>query len=253
MKILLRLLLPILVIAAGYGVMKWLGAGKEEGTTRRERPARRLPQVEVIELHRADFAVTVRSQGVVRAHNSASLTPRVSGRVLQVHEQFEEGAFFREGDVLVKLDAADFEAALAGAEARLARAEATLAQEVARAEQALLDWRDLGYTEEPGDLVRRIPQLKEAEANVKAANADLVQARRDLERANVIAPYDGCVRERLVGPGQSVNPGTTLGRIFSTDLAEVRLPLAAEDLPFLDLPGEAGPGSLPVTLTDTLD
>lgn len=252
MKVALRFLLPLVVIAIGYGGMKLL-IGSEEESTRRERPVRRLPQVEVVELRRSDFGVTIRSQGVMRPHNSASLTPRVSGRVLKVHEGFEDGAFFKEGDVLLELDAEDFDAAVASAEARVARAEAEKLQEQARADQALLDWRDLGLPGEPSPLVLRVPQMKEADANLKSAEAELLQASRNLERSKVLAPYDGCVMRRLVGPGQSVNPSTTLGEIFSTDYAEVRLPLTAEDLPFLELPSENNPLRLPVSLTDSLD
>ena len=138
MKVLLRLLLPLVVLVVGYGAMKLL-IGSEAEPPRRERPTRRLPQAEVVELRRSDFGVTVRSQGVMRPHNSASLTSRVSGRVLIVHDRFEDGAFFKKGDVLLELDAEDFDAAVASAEARVARAEAEKLQEEARAAQALLD------------------------------------------------------------------------------------------------------------------
>lgn len=251
MKIALRLLIPLLLLAAGYGAMRYLGK-KEEVTAPPRHRERELPKAEVVELRRSNFAASIGSQGVVRAHNSTALTSRVSGRVHVVNNRFEDGAFFKKGDVLLELDPTDFDAALAGAEARLARAHAALAQEEARSQQALLDWQDLGYTEEPSDLVLRKPQLKEAEANVKAADADLIQAQRNLERSRVLAPYDGCVLKRNVGPGQSVSSSTPLGEIFSTDYAEVRLPLAAEHLPFIALPGEDGKGTIPVVLTDAL-
>ena len=42
--------------------------------------------------------------------------------------------------------------------------------------------------------------------------------------------------DRLVGVGQQIGPGTTLGRIYATDVAEVRLPISTRELPFVDLP-----------------
>ena len=247
----IRLLIPLLIIAAGYGGMKILGKKVEE-TTKPKHHERELPEAKVIELRISNFGADIDSQGVVRAHNSTPLTSRVSGRVLVINERFEDGGFFQEGDVLLELDPTDFEASLASAEAGLARATAAHAQESARSQQALLDWQDLGYTEPPSDLVLRKPQLKEAVANVKSGEASLIQAQRDLERTRVLAPYDGCVLKRNVGPGQSISPGTPLGEIFSTDYAEVRLPLSAEDLPFIDLPGEGEHAPVPLTLTDAL-
>jgi RND family efflux transporter MFP subunit len=250
-NIALRFLIPLLLIAVGYGGMKILGTKVEETAPPRSFE-RELPKADVIELRRSSFAASIDSQGVVRAHNSTPLTSRVSGRVQLINPRFEDGGFFKKGDILLELDPSDFEASLASAEARLARATAAHAQEVARAQQALLDWQDLGYTEPPSDLVLRKPQLKEAEANVKSGQADLLQAQRDLERARVLAPYDGCVLKRNVGPGQSITPGTPLGEIFSTDFAEVRLPLAAGDYPFVNLPGESNKESVPVVLSDAL-
>jgi len=256
-KLIIRLILPILVLLAGYGSMKHLAKGKpdeEAGRPGMFPPGgRNAQEVKGIRLKRTDYQVTLSSQGIVRAHNSTSLTPRVAGRVMRIHPSFENGAFFKKGAILLELDPSDFESALASAEAQLARAEAALAQEVARAEQALLDWKDLGYTDSPGDLVLRKPQMKEADANVKAATASLMKAQRDLEHTKVLSPYDGCVLSRDVGPGQSVGSSTTLGAIFSTDYAEIRLPLSAEDLKFIELSTGELEEAIPVVLTDAID
>lgn len=253
MKIAIRLLIPpILILGLGWWVLGWLSEGEEK--PKRSRDYRRAPpKVRVAKLERTDFKVIISSNGVVRAHNSTSLTPRVSGQVLRISEQFEDGAFFQSGDVLIELDPTDFDAALATAKARVARAEAVLAQEQARAEQARLDWTDLGNLGEPSDLVLRKPQLKEATASLTAAKADLEAANRDAERSEIAAPYAGCVRRRLVGPGQSVSPGTDLGEIFSTEFAEIRLPLTASDLSYFKLPEDAGESPISVSFYDSLD
>lgn len=229
----------------------WVTEDKERSDqSRRSRGTK--PKVTVVELQRSDFPVTITSEGVVKAHNSTSLTPRVSGRVLSINPEFESGGFFKKDDILLELDPTDFDAAVAAAEARLARADAALAQEIARGEQARADWKDLGYEGEPSSLVLREPQMREAKANFKAATADLESAHRDLDRCQVRAPYDGCVLDRLVGLGQSVSPGTQLGEIFSTDYAEIRLALASPDLPYFSLPEEQEE-EIHVTIFDALD
>jgi len=246
---LLRIAIPILILAIGFFVARELA--EPVPAPKPEDEARQLLETEVNELRRANYTVLLESQGLVRAQHRSTLTSSVAGTVVRVHPAFEDGAFFREGEVLLELDPADFRAALAAAESQLARAEATLAQEEARARQARLNWQDLGYDEEPSDLVLRVPQLKEARANVDSAQAELDQAARNLERTKVRAPFNGRVAERMVGLGQAVGASTALGEVFSTDTAEVRLPLTARQLEFIDLPVHENE-CVPVTLTDAL-
>jgi len=78
-----------------------------------------------------------------------------------------------------------------------------------------------------------------AAAALAAAEADLVNAERNLERTRISLPYDGMVRSKDADIGQYVNPGTRLGVTFATDYAEVRLPLTDQDLAFIDLPDAA--------------
>ena len=49
--------------------------------------------------------------------------------------------------------------------------------------------------------------LKQAEADVQSADAQVARAKRDLERTHILAPFDGRVRQRLVGLGQLVGAG----------------------------------------------
>jgi RND family efflux transporter MFP subunit len=238
----LRALLPLGVLVSGLVGYLILSMEPEEVKHPEEKP--RMIETRVIELHVQDFPTTIRTRGVIRAHNEVILTPQVPGKIIRILPGFEDGAFFAERDVLVELDAQDFETAAIVAEAQLARAISAHAQEETRANQARLNWEDLGYDEEPTELVLRLPQLREAEANVDSATAQLEQAKRNLERTKVRAPFDGRVRQRRVGLGQSVGPGTALGTVFAIDFAEVRLPISARDMAFLTLP--EGPEDPPV-------
>jgi len=245
-----RILLPLVFLGLGYWGFTKLSIKKVEEETA-ERPRRKI-ETEVVTLKREDFQVTLNSEGIVRPHNETTLTPRVAGRITTISPLFESGAFFQQGEVLVELDPTDFLAALSTAEARLARSQAALAQEQARAEQARLDWEDLGYTTEPTALVLRKPQLKQARADEKASRASLSEARRRLDRTKIRAPYTGRVKARLVGLGQSVTAGTRLGEVFSTDFAEIRLSLSPRELTHVTLPNDPGDPRIPVTLVDAL-
>jgi multidrug efflux pump subunit AcrA (membrane-fusion protein) len=67
------------------------------------------------------------------------------------------------------------------------------------------------------------------------------------------APFDGRVRRRTVGLGQSVGPGTPLGTVFAIEYAEVRLPIAARDMAFQTLPEGREDPPVDVQLQDALN
>lgn len=254
-SLLLRLALPALIIGgAWFGMQGFLKSPPQEETAERSRRSndRVAQKAEVMPLIRRDYPITIQTQGTVRAHNETRLTARTNGRVQRVHSSFEPGAFFQRGDILLELDPTDSEASIISAEAQVARAQATLLQEEARSRQAELNWKELGYSEKPNDLVLRIPQLRQAEAALKSAEANLAEAQRDKLHTQVIAPFDGCVRERLVGPGQTISPNTPLGTIFATDYAEVRLPISPKDLPFTPFQNQAILDNQPALIRDGL-
>lgn len=164
----------------------------------------------------------VTAQGEVRPRTDISLTAQVSGQIVSTSKAFVNGGAFEAGDTLIQIEDAPYRATAAAAGARLA-------QEEAEAALARKDYEDLGRDEDPTDLALRLPQLAQARAEYRAAQLNL-------ERTTIRAPFKGRVRERIAGLGQFVTPGAQLGRIFSTDVAEIRLPLTDNDLAKLGLP-----------------
>jgi len=249
MRAFFHILIPLVILSLGFGAfvglkdLKNMGfkLNKDKNTSstassvKKERPK---IKTRVIALEKKDYTVQIQSQGMIRTHNATTLTAQVSGRVARLSPQFEDGAYFNEGDVLLEIDKADYLTDRESSKAQVARAEAAYAQELARAKQALLNWRDAGFKEDASDLVLRKPQLREAQANVNSAKSSLERAERNLNRTQVKAPYDGRVRKRNVGLGQQVGASTPLGEIFSTDFAEVRLPLTTRDLTYYTPPNK---------------
>lgn len=229
-----RVVIPLLFLVVGWLTYTKLAVEPEK--QKRPPDKQRVIKTTVAEIKLQDYQTIINTRGIVKPHNEVTLNAEVSGKIVTISPDFEDGAYFAEGDVLLELDDADFKTAVLASDAQLARAKAAYAQEEARAKQARLNWQDLGYQEEPNELVLRLPQLREADANVKSAEAQLERANRDLGRTKVRAPFEGRVRLRSVGRGQSIGTGTPLGTIFATDYAEVRLPISSRELEFLTLP-----------------
>lgn len=249
--ILFRVLIPLAILAIGGVLYALLSLDfKKPDEIKERKPLNIKTKVET--LKRVDFTTRIQTRGIVRAHNQVNLTSRVAGTIQAIEDKFETGSFFKKDDVLVQLDDTDFHTAVLSAEAQVARSKAALAFEETRAKQAKLNWEDLGFDEEPNELVLRLPQLREAQANVDSANAQLAQARRNLERTKIRAPFDGRVLERVAGIGQSVGPGTRLGTIFAVDYSEIDLPLSGKDLEFINLPETSEDPPLEVELRDAI-
>ncbi len=201
-------------------------------------------RVHVVDLANVDMSVI--SEGTVRPRTESELVPEISGRVLSISPSFAEGGFFEEGDTLLEIDPFDYEQAVITARSQLAQSRLRLAQEEAEAEIAEREWNEIGEGN-PRALTLREPQLEDARAAVAAAEASLVRAERDLDRARVRAPYAGRVRRKGVDVGQFVTLGSSVATIYSVDVAEIRLPLPDVELAYLNLPlsyrgSESGPG-----------
>lgn len=184
---------------------------------------------------RQDLDFTVTAQGEVRPQREIVVAPQISGRIAYVSPDFIDGGFIRRGQVLVRLETADYQLAVVRAQSGVASAEQRLAREQAEAEIAQQDLVNLGITDS-SPLARREPQLAEAEAALESAKAQLADAELALARTAVVAPFDGRVREENVDVGQFASPGQSLGRVFATDMVEVALPITDDQLGQLGLP-----------------
>ncbi|MEO1554059.1 MAG: efflux RND transporter periplasmic adaptor subunit [Pseudomonadota bacterium] len=184
---------------------------------------------------RDDLEFKVVAQGVVRPQRELIVAPQISGRIAFVSPDFNDGGFVRSGQVLVRLEAADYELAVVRAKSGVASAEQRLAREQAEAEIARLDLQNLGITDS-SPLARREPQLAEAQAALDSAKAQLADAELSLSRTAVVAPFPGRVSQENVNIGQFASPGQSLGRVFATDVVEVELPITDDQLGQLGLP-----------------
>lgn len=227
-----RLLLPLAVLAAGAVIAVLLIELRPE-VERREAPIQ-PPLVRTVIAQPADHRLDVDSQGSVAPRTASTLIAQIAGRIVDVAPSFADGGFFHRGQVLIVVDPRDYRLALEEARAAVAQAETQQALAEAEAEVARREWQELGRGE-PTALAARQPQLAEARASVAAAQAAAERAELQLARTRIEAPYDGRVREKLVDLGQYVGPGTPLAAVYATDYAEVRLPVAQDELGFLDV------------------
>ncbi|MDA0791168.1 MAG: efflux RND transporter periplasmic adaptor subunit [Proteobacteria bacterium] len=190
--------------------------------------------VKVIEVNPQTIRLTVDSQGTIAPRTQSELVPEVSGRVVEVSPALAAGGHFRKGDILLRIDDADYRTALSRAQATVQRSQAEL--ELARFEhdrQMQLEGQQLASRSQFQQAERT---LKVAMAAVSEATTALKQAERDLRRTELRAPFDGRVRNERADVGQFIQRGTSIGTLYASDTVEVRLPVADRQLAFLNIP-----------------
>jgi multidrug efflux system membrane fusion protein len=230
----LKIILPLVILFLGIGIAWAMIAVRPESKS--PAPPAEASPIRAIRVMPQTLTLKVRSQGVVTPRTEIDLVPEVSGRIVALHPSFATGGAFKAGDVLVTIDPRDYDLAVVRAQAQVAEAKRHLILEQEEAEQARREWEVLGEGKSPTSLAMRAPQLAEARAKLKAAEADLAKARLQRNRCEWRAPFAGRVREKLVGLGQYVQPGNILARLYASDVFEVRLPLAVNQLDEIDLP-----------------
>ncbi len=216
-----RILLIAGMLIGAVGIAAGLSRLKPE--PEKKEPDSIASLVEVMPLRRETVAFTVASQGTVRPRTETVLSAEVSGAIVSISPKFVAGGMFEADEELMRIDPATYEVAVEQAEALL--------------EQRQIEYDGAAKLRTEG--YRAESEYAAARAALATAKAELVRAQRNLDRTRIRLPYAGLVRSKEADIGQYVNVGNRLGVTFSTELAEIRLPLTDRDLAFLDLPDPA--------------
>ncbi|MBK8544299.1 MAG: efflux RND transporter periplasmic adaptor subunit [Caulobacteraceae bacterium] len=224
---------PLVVIVGGGLLLAVMIATGPKAKEKGEPP--HAPAVQFAVAHARPTTVSINVQGEARPRVEATLAAQVAGRLVWASPKFAEGGSFTEGEVMARIDAADYQLAVVRARAQVAQAQEGLTREEAEGELARQDWQALGRGDPPPLAVRE-PQMAQARAQLASAEASLRSAELDLNRASIRAPFTGRIRERRANVGDYVGPGSPVAVMFSTDTMEIRVPLTDADLASMRLP-----------------
>jgi RND family efflux transporter MFP subunit len=229
-----QLILIIALVAGSVALASYLIKTKPEPRKRVRSPT--IPVVEIMTPQAQSFTQKINSSGSVEANRSTNIIAEVSGKVTQENKAFQEGNYFRKGQHLLSIDNTNYKNAIIIASAEVSQRELELKTEQNLANLAVRDFQLLGNNRRPNEIASRKPHIAATLANLQASKIRLQQARDDLNKTRVLAPYEGRLLTRSVDIGQFVTPGTLLGQVYSTDYVEVRLPLSLADYEQLKLP-----------------
>ena len=237
-KFVIVFIIPLIVIGAGIGVAAKLASSREE--PKRAEQLDRGTLVEVVAIDRSVQTVEVEARGTVRAAQRLTVQSQVNGEVTWVNDLLVPGGLIKKGEVLFRVQGRDFKIAVDQRETSVAQAEAQLSieegqQRVAKKEWELFQSAGDAAAADPS-LALRAPQKRVAEVSLQAAQSQLEQAKLNLSRTAVRAPFDLMVETETIEVGQLVGPGSPVASVVGTDRFWVQVSVPVDRLEFIKIP-----------------
>ena len=171
------------------------------------------PEVEIASVIQKDVPIYSEWVATLDGYVNAQIQPQVAGYIIR--QTYKEGSFVRKGQILFQIDPRPFQALLDQANAQLAQAQAQLAKtqmDVDR-DTPLAKARAIAQSQLDND----VQANRAAQAAVKAAEAQVEQAKLNLEFTDVKSLIDGVSGIAQVQIGNLVNPTTVLTSVSQVD------------------------------------
>ncbi len=202
-------------------------------------------EVRVKNVEHRDLVAKVRASGHIEPRRSVDISADISGRIVEL--PIEEGQNVREGDLLLVIEATQYEAAVQRAEAGLAEARAREVQARADYEQARRDADRLSQlkartedliTDQEVERAVTLAEVKQAlwqasKHGVEMARAAVREAQDRLDKTVIRAPMSGRITRLFVEKGETAivgtmnNPGSLL--LTVSDLSEMEAVIEVDE------------------------
>lgn len=201
--------------------------------------------VDVITIKVGSYEPTISATGTVQPVEDITLSPLVSGQIINRDPAFTPGGFVKKNQPLLQIDPSDYRNTLELRKSELLQSKTTLDTEMGRqqiAEQDLMLitndslFKDNPLSADERQLILRQPQLNAVKATIVGAKASVDQAQLNLERTTIRAPFDAHILSQNVTAGSQVGPGDDLGRLVGTEYYWVTATVPVSKLQWLHFP-----------------
>ena len=267
-KILFGFVLPLVILAAGFGVLIAAGVFKRE--PKKEVKEKTLPRVEVAQIEAYNDGLSIDVDGSVVPFRQVILTSEVAGRIKRKVKECRAGNFVKAGTLLFEVDPIDYDLEVRRLTKEVRQAEINVHSIDVRMENTrslmrlaeediVLQRNEVGrlqglvadaiVTETDLDKARMavlnstrsLEELKNQaktlvtdraaqRAAMDLATTRLEKAQIDLARTKILAPIDGVIVEEMVEEDAYVQPGAQLIEIEDTSAVEVQCELKMDQL-----------------------
>lgn len=264
MKLLLKVLLPLVILGVGIALTAYLVATKP--VIEPEAVKERVWTVAAIPIEFKGQSVDLNLFGSLKAVRDVELRSLVGGEVIEVSDNFREGALLNKGDLLVRVDPFEFEAKLNENKASLLEAQARLNELLAmqKSEMTALERerevleREIRNVERSDSLAKRgnisVKSLDDARSalsrqrqtvELREAQLDIIKPRisqqravidrlevgvrraeRDVSNTSLRAPFRGYLTEVSAEFGKNIGASDKVARLIDAAQMEARFLLS---------------------------
>lgn len=220
------------------------GCGNDNNTGRVQPPPpgeQVRVRVDVVSARTGQIYAPIRATGTVAPVREARIGAKVSGRILNIF--VDEGEAIAQGQALAELEQEDYRLARDGAAAQLAAGRASLGEATLSLVQAAREKDRMESLYERQVISRQaydnvmtahamaLARVEALAAQVKAAEAGLEIAKRNLADTAIRAPFSGYVAKKMANQGEIVAPGAPLFWIVDINRVRTEVKIPEADLP----------------------
>ncbi|MFH2001112.1 MAG: efflux RND transporter periplasmic adaptor subunit [Planctomycetota bacterium] len=236
-NVILGFFMPVAILAGG-GITLFYLLETSPMADRNGTGQRNARLVEVMPAQVTEETALVFAMGTVQPACRIELKPRVSGEIVEVSRELIPGGLFAEGEMVLRIDSADYDLIVRQRSGEVANAESAYRLEIGNQSVAKREYEILGETinEDDQDLVLRRPQLRTVEAALDVARAAMDKARLDLDRTTVRSPFNALITSRQVNLGAQVSGTTPIATLIGTDEYWIELSVPVDQLKWIQIP-----------------
>jgi len=228
---LIQLAAVLVFIIGSFAISQMLESGYDPSLNSKNNGRKLF--VKTIDAIKTSKNITFEESGVVFARGEVDIISEVSGRVIEVDENFYTGGSFKKDNIVFEIDPIDFELEVNRLNAEVARAKTDYDVERAESFVAIAEWYQLHPKKLVPELVARKPQLAQKEAELKAAKAQLENAKLDLKRTQYKLPFSGKILNSDIALGQYLVAGQSYGKVYDIKSLEVESSFDKEKIKWL--------------------
>lgn len=221
-----------LIIIAGVGYASYVGFKftSEMSKKKEKKSVEQVYPVRTAKLTRRDMELRVDLKADVSPNETVEITPKITGRIIRLSKDDGTPTSFctkvKAGDVIAVLDQDELRAKILSVESQIetlraahevALVNAQEAQrELERQEKLLVRQAgsQMAYDAAKSTKLRMDALCNQSKANIKQAEATLVQAKINLNETYIRAPFDGIITGKYIGLGSMVTTNTALFQVM---------------------------------------
>ena len=213
----------VLVVLVLVGLAGWLLLGKRAVEVQTA-PAQSAASS-------AAAGAVLQATGYVTARRQATVSAQITGTLIEV--LIEEGDRVKQGQIVARLDDAQYKAALEAARTQAAASHALVAQYQAQLAQSLRDVTRQEALAEKGLVSKQSAeqartlvestraQLVSQQRNAASADAQVVEAKVNFDYCVIHAPFDGVITTKDAQVGEIISPFSAGGGFTRTGIGTV--------------------------------